>query len=489
MIARPLVLGILAAALAAAEEIPRAAQVVEPPPALKLEGGDRVISSTKQFTVSGGEAGDRAAIVQLAEEAKTELLRLTEDARSDTPLKADDRDWWKVPVSITLHGKSGDPLPPRTVATAIRVSEAGYELHLDVHLSRGIEHERFKYATTAALIYERALKDRPARENDIPFFVPPWLIDGLREATAWRLNQSDRKLYEALFKSGGLFKIDDLFSLDVRGYEQMDGAMRAAFHVSSGALVMALLQQPQGKAAFRGFLSEVADFQGEMPALLRKHFPELNLSETSLSKWWQLQLANIGSRNLLSDILPIARTEAALTEALRLNFRNAEGIIQQKELAAWPELAALSEAERVNSVRLSQDSLVRLSYRCFPSYRPLLAEYQIILGNLARNKTGDVAASLTSLGERRATMVAKAERARDYLVWFEITRARETSGAFDDYMRLLDVLKSNPHQRNDDTSKYLDRMDAIFSRAIDPHQVPASPDVSELPELPPLPAR
>jgi hypothetical protein len=61
-------------------------------------------------------------------------------------------------------------------------------------------------------------------------------------------------------------------------------------------------------------------------------------------------------------------------------------------------------------------------------------------------------------------MTARAARARDYLDWFEITRARETSGAFDDYQRLKDRLKANPHLRNDDLSAYLDRMDRLFHR-------------------------
>ena len=262
----------------------------------------------------------------------------------------------------------------------------------------------------------------------------------------------------------------------------MDAAMRAAFRVSSGALVMALLQQPQGKEGFRKFLGEVAAFQGETPTLLRKHFPGLNLSETSLAKWWALQLANIGGQNLATDILTVTRTEAALVEALRLNFRDAEDVTHQKEIEAWPELATLPGAERVKSVQLAEDALVRLSYRCFPSYRPIIAEYQIALGAIAKNRTKDLAANLTALAERRATMVAKAQRARDYLDWFEITRARETSGAFDDYMRLKDRLKSNPHRRQDDLSKYLDRMDAIFSRKGDP-KPPAlsSPQLEQLP--------
>ncbi len=479
MIIRPLILGFLLTAIARAEDVLRAVQIVEPPPSLKLEGQDRVMSRTQQFRITGGEARDRATIALLAEEAKDELLRLTEE-----------KDAWKVPVTITLHGKSGDPLPQRTEALKILVSEVGYDLRLDVHLSRGIDPERFKFATTSALVYERALRGRPVAESETPFLVPPWLTDGLREATAWRLNQSDRRLYEALFKTGGLFKIDELFAIDDRAFGDIDAAMRAAFRVSSGALVMALLQQPHGKEGFRSFLTDVAAYEGEMPGLLRKHFPELNLSETSLSKWWALQFANIGGQNLATDILTIAQTETALSESLRLNFHTAEGGLQQKELAAWPELAALPEPERVRSVRLAQDALVRLSYRCFPSYRPILAEYQIVLTNIAKSNTVDVASRLNALDERRATMSAKAKRARDYLDWFEITRARQTSGIFDDYMRLKERLKANPHRRNDDLSKYLDRMDAIFSRksdAVGPAPSPLRPSLTELPDLLPPP--
>jgi hypothetical protein len=488
MITRPLVLGFLGylpAAVLMAQETPRAIQITEPPATMKLPGLDRAVSSTKQFRIIGGEAGDRGNIAMLAEEAKDELMRLTGEQRSAND-KAPD---WKVPVDVILHGKSGDPMPSRTIAIGILVSEVSYTVKLDVHLSRGIEPERFKFAATSALIHERALRARSVKEEGIRFLVPPWLVDGLREATAWRLNQSDRRLYEALFKTGGLFKIDDLFSVDAAGFEDMDGAMRAAFRVSCGALVMALLEQPQGKEGFRAFLTDIAAFEGETPALLRKHFPELNLSETSLSKWWALQLANIGGQNLATDILTVARTDAALREGLRLDFRNAEGTLQQKELTAWPEIAALPEPERVKSVQLAQDALVRLSYRCFPSYRPIIAEYQIALGAIAKNKTQDLAAKLTDLETRRTTMSAKAQRARDYLDWFEITRARETSGAFDDYMRLKERLKANPRRRTDDLSKYLDRMDAIFSRKGDPVAPPESPPqpgLQELPELPPL---
>jgi hypothetical protein len=480
MIARPFVLALLISTwFARAEEIPRAIQVTEPPPSSQPEIRDRVISRTEEFRISGGDAHERGHVAALVEEAKDELLRLTEEKDN----------WvdWKIPVNVTLHGKTGDAIPLRTEAMKIFVSEAGYDIRLDIHLSRGIEPERVKSAATAALVYERGFRGRSTKDSDTPFFVPPWLVDGLREATAWRLNQSDRRLYEALFKTGGLFKIDDLFSVGDREFEDMDAAMRAAFRVSAGSLVMALLQQPQGKEGFRKFLSEVAPFEGEMPALLRKHFPELNLSETSLSKWWALQLAQIGGQNLTTDILPVPQTETQLAEALRLNFRTPEGIVQQKELTAWPEIAALPEPERAKSVELAQDALVRLSYRCFPSFRPILAEYQVVLTAIAKNKTEGIAPKLTDLADRRTLMLAKAQQAHDYLDWFEITRARETSGVFDDYIRLKERLKANPHRRTDELSKYLDRMDAIFSRQGDIAIQPDAPISQELPlDLPPL---
>ncbi len=454
MNARFLIAGCLViACVATAEDAPRAIQVIEPPAQAPLPADTRVISRTKQFRISGGNGLDRATVAILAEETKDELLHLTGE-----------KDEWKVPVAIFLHGKPGDPLPPRTIATRLLIVEGARELRIDKHLGPGLEQERFKRSVTAILLYERALKALPAGAAENPLRISPWLTDGLREATSWRLNQSERRLYEALFKQGGLFKIDDLFATTDQDFENLDGATRAAFRVSAGALVMALLEQPHGKEGFRAFLTDVASYEGEMPGLMRRHFPELNLSETSLAKWWALQLANKGALNLLTDIYTITQTEAALAEALLLNFRTPEGGFQQKELAAWPETAALPEPDRAAAVRPAQDALVRLSYRCFPSYRPLLVHYQSILGAIAKNQTKDVLQGLAELKENRATMVTRAARARDYLDWFEITRARQTSGAFDDYLRLKEGLKSKPNRRQDDLSKYLDRMETIFNR-------------------------
>jgi hypothetical protein len=99
------------------------------------------------------------------------------------------------------------------------------------------------------------------------------------------------------------------------------------------------------------------------------------------------------------------------------------------------------------------------------------------------------------LDETRATMVARSARARDYLDWFEITRARETSGMFEDYLRLKERLAAKPHNRTDPLSAYLDRLDRIFKRKGDapppalPGQLPAWPGTNPAAnpiDLPPL---
>lgn len=444
---------------AVAQEAPRAALVVEEPPAAVA---GEAVSRSMQFRVTGGDGAVRGTVAILAEQTKDELIRLTEE-----------QDEWKVPVRIMLFGKQGDPSPPRPIVMELFFNETGYDLRVKAHIGHGIENERFASAITSALLYERTLRGRKAGESETAFYVPPWLVAGLREANAWRLKKSDRRLYETLFKRGGIYKMDQLFAVDEAAYESLDAATRLAFEVSAGALVMALLEQPDGKEGFRSFLSEVAGFQGEMPVLLRKNFPELNLSETSLAKWWALQLANKGTAPL-SDSLSVDETEATLNEVLRLHFRGAEGNAVEKPLSAWQELAAMKDAERAEAVRLAQDGLVRLSNRCFPSYRPVLNEYHSVLTALSQGKTTKIAGQLASLEASRGLMRAKADRARDFLDWFEITRARQTSGVFDDYLRLKDRLDYKEHRREDGVSKYLDQMDRIFSHGQE-RPKPASP--------------
>ncbi|WAC19339.1 hypothetical protein OVA24_19105 [Luteolibacter sp. SL250] len=464
----PVIVSIALLPLVVAQEPPRANLVVEDNGASPGEA----VSRSGLFRVTGGDGGARGTMALLADQTREELRALTEEKGEEQVV---------MPIRILLSGNPGEPAPPRPVVMELFFNDQAFDLRVRAHMGRGVGREQFASVLTSALIYERTLRTRKPNESEKEFNVPPWLVEGLREATAWRLKQADRRHYESLFRRGGIYKMDQLFSVTGPAEEQMDTAMKLAFRVSSGALVMALLEQPMGKEGFRAFLTEVAGYQGEMPVLLRKHFPELNLSENSLEKWWALQMANKGAAPL-SDSLSIAETEAGLEEALRFHFRSPEGVVTEKPISAWQELSDLQPKERIDAIKPAQDAIWRLSYRSFPSYRPLLVEYQEVLTSMERWETEKVPERLASLEQSRELMRAKGERAVDFLDWFEITRARNPSGVFDDYLRLKERLQERKHVRTDPMSEYLDRMDELFSRGQEERPVRSAQQPLMLPE-------
>lgn len=410
-------------------------------------------SQSRQFRLSGAEPKLRGTLSFLAEEAKTDFLGLSKE-----------KDQWKVPISLILHGQQGDAIPKRSIVIDLQWGEDGFKLYIHVHLAQGIDQERLRSAILTALVYEKSLRTIKPGPLEERLLVRPWLIEGLSEVIQWRRGKSDRRLYQTIFQAGGLYQLEEMLDVSQQQYDDSDSAMRAAFRVSAGGLMMALLEQPSGHEAFRSFMGEAAQFGGDMPVLLRKHFPGLNLSQKSLEKWWALQMAN-QARNSLSEVLSIPDTETSLAQALKLRFRDEQGIARDRELSAWKELAALDEGARFFGVRHAEEELVRLSYRCFPSYRRLLLEYQLVLQAIVKpNKKIDIAKKLSELEETRLLMSQRGKRAVDYLDWFEITRARETSGVFDDYMKLKKRLDQGLLRGSDHLSRYLDKAEKIYQR-------------------------
>lgn len=442
---------ILVARLAA--QSPQAGPTVVPPVSVASPDQTSVLSRTGQFRVSGGNSTYRGAAAILAEEAKDEMLKLLGV-----------QDDWKVPVAIVLHGKPGDVAPARTTVSRLWLVEGSAQLQLDKHLAAGLEPIAFKQAVTSMLVYERSLRSQPQIAEDVSMSVPTWLAIGIREASEWRMNRSNRAMYAALFRHGGVFKLEEIFAMDDERFEKADAATKVAFRVSAGSLVMALLGQPEGSEEFREFLGKVASYQGEMPMLLRAHFKGLNLSEHSLAKWWALQLANQGDLNPLTEVMGMAETEAALEKCLVLDLVKPGEGLRREGLGSWREIGKMTPDNRAASVKYAQAALTHLSYRCFPSYRPLLVRYQQLLYQIFTGHAGEWDAAFEQLRREREEMLSQANRGRDYLDWFEITRARQTSGAFDDFLRLKQEMKEQRQARRDGVSSYLDRMDEVFSR-------------------------
>ena len=133
-----------------AQEAPAAAPPLPPLPvpefpSLPSKGSLVTESKSLQFRISGEDPKVRGTLSFMAEDTKSEFLKLTEE-----------KDEWKIPVLIYLHGKQGDPIPKRTLAFDLQYGEDGFKLLIHVHLAHGIEAERFHSAVLTALVYERS---------------------------------------------------------------------------------------------------------------------------------------------------------------------------------------------------------------------------------------------------------------------------------------------------------------------------------------------
>ena len=470
------------------EEPPKAAPVEDPAAPVPPDEGPKVvpgggnvprpqaeekaISRSGMFRVSGGDRPQRSSVALVLEQTKDNFEALMRE-KVDPSKKPEEKnsafvtpevklDDFKWPVDVLLVGKPGDPPKPRSVAYDWRFTNASFLLGIQIYLARGIDNEQLERASLTMLLYERALRSANPEGFDDVMVVRPWLVEGLIEANKWRNNRADRRLYEGVFRQGGGFTLDELFELSDNQFAQLDTASKLSFRALSGALVMALLDQPDGRGAFKSFCGEAARFSGEMPVLLRKYFPQLNLSEKSLAKWWALTLAKLVQPKL-SESLSIQDTERSLNDGLQFHTRDADGNAVNRDIAAWQAIAALKPPERAEAVRPAEDAMSRLSYRCFPSYRAILNEYQQILRDLVAGKTGEIEKRVSDLAEQRRIRVERATRARDYMDFIEISQARELSGEFDDYLRLKKELELRPRpERHDRVTQTLDTMQKAY---------------------------
>ncbi|MGB6221422.1 hypothetical protein [Haloferula sp.] len=429
---------------------------IQPPkfnPGIQL--AERAISASKQFGVTGGEQAQRGSLTLEAEAVRQEFNQMM--GLQDPPVT--------MPIEILLHGKAGDPPRKRALAYQLRFTNKSFILEIHVDLARGIDRDRMERAILSGLLYQRSLLNVEPGPLDSPLLVPVWLVEGLREAQKWSAGRGDRKVYEGVFKQEGMFTLDELMSINEAGFERLDGASRVAFQALSGAMVMALLEQPRGQEAFVKFCNEVARFDGEMPILMRQYFPELNLSEQSLAKWWALTLAKLSDAPL-TEVLSVSDTEKLLSEALIIRFRGPDGVLLAVPVEAWESIPLDEETERFAAARPAQDALTRLSYRCFPSYRPLIFDYQQALIDWASfRKLDELDETFTELAAYRTRMQELAVSARDFLDFKEIAEATELSGSFDDYIKLIDELEERPRpEREDPVSKYLDTMERVYER-------------------------
>lgn len=417
----------------------------------------RNVSADQRVVVFGEDIATRAAVLSQISALRDEMSFVLgapgegNQSRDIYPLKND--------LIVSLYGEPGDPVPSQLFQIRqLKVESASrIRIELNIHLARGLNRERLREVALECLLMDSSLSQKMRDDQEVQ--VAPWVVVGLLERMAWRNGDADRGLYKALFQKGYLLGMEELVA--EREPEKLDAAQRTAFRISAGALVMTLLSESSGQQSFHDFLTEQPVDEGEPVLLFRKHFFGTSLQESSFAKWWALQLQNL-TQDLVTETLTILETEDALTEVLRGELENEEGIAQSYRLAAYQDILDLEEMPRKILLAKMRERLGMLAFRSFPSYQPMLQEYGRLVGLLETGKSEEVGARLAVLEEERQLFRQVGLRTRDYLDWYQISHATRLSGDFRDYQELKRDLETAPTRHAGPLDDYLDGIQAMY---------------------------
>ena len=136
--------------------------------------------------------------------------------------------------------------------------------------------------------------------------MPPWVHTGVIKALDYRLRGRPSAEFAAIFKSGKIYGIEEILDAEATG---LDGLSRTIYETSCCALVLAVLDQPDGPLRFSRFLAALAQEEKPQRELLKQWFPALAESDASLNKWWSLQLASLAAPSMAETLDPTQTAE------------------------------------------------------------------------------------------------------------------------------------------------------------------------------------
>lgn len=430
------------------EGVARGLRAVEPQRYVVAD--EHVVSQSRMFSVSGGDALRMGAIASHADDVRLQFNKL---------LGLDDK--WKYSVSIRLIGTTADAPRAAPIRTGVRVLGHEPSLQIRVFAGGGISLVKLDAAIVRTLLYEYAL--RGIRADALPDYLemPPWLVTGVQQALLWRQGRVDRRYYENLFNKGEMISPEKIVSTE--DPEALDASSKRLYEVSCGVLVMGLLQRSDGAARLRNLLSEALTQEGDTRRIITAHFHELGVNENNFSKWWALALAALAMPQAM-DVLTPLETEKQLQEALLVT-----GMDEHKQLPYTVSVTDVEELKKLpdwkQQAHSCTDVLTELSMRAFPGYRVIITEYIRAIDELVSGAGEEkVAAILGPLAELREAYKEAAVRGRDYLDWFEITQlGHANKGNFNAYMQAMRVLREETPGPDTHISRYLDDIETLHS--------------------------
>ncbi len=423
------------------------------PEGTKVAAKKMQITQFGSISVTGGEQQVRGSIASVANELRDQLNQLCGDAGRKM----------KLPLIVKLYGAEGDAKLSRSILSKISSFQGQYQLLLHIHLAKGVDQYLLRYHLMELLLYERGLADGQFVEEGDRVVIKPWLVIGMLEAIDIRSGDSNREIYQADIDFLSVLPLEKVFDATENQWREMIGREPVTFRAISGAIVNSLLRQPDGKSGISSYLAEFATFKGEYENLLRRHFSGMNKSSNSLGKWVNLELLELATARV-TQVHSMLETESRLDGLLKLRYRDIDGSALSAGIDEYEQVLKREPSERIEAVAAARAELERLSYRCFPTYRPIFNEYDIILRDIVKGEDKDISSRLAKLIDVRMRMKAAAIRSRDYLDWYYITQSSDLSGTFTKYRALIEALKKEELRASPDdaTSHYLDQVQKIY---------------------------
>lgn len=286
-------------------------------------------SVSKQFTVYGGDLTLRSSFCMLCEETATALGRVLKDnGKYVLPVIV----VLKTPPDITVTG-------PAVTYNIGELAHGGFHLQINAQLRTGFNTTEFSNELVRILLAERILRNHQKLQTSRSDVLPAWVMTGVTQALDFRSRSRPSALFSAVFRRGQVYSLDRILAADPT---HLDALSKGIYETSTCALVLTLLDMPDGAVRFAKFLNALAVESKSDRELLTMHFPSLGSSQNALEKWWSLQMAALAMPSAM-ETYGLSRTEEELDDALMLML---PGNHEEKKEAVPTMTATEAEAKK-----------------------------------------------------------------------------------------------------------------------------------------------
>jgi len=405
----------------------------------------RSVSASRQFIVYGANARLRGGICDLAERTKSDALRFLQQ-----------QDNWETP--IVIHAQQPQANLPELPDAHLSFGQTGFglKLQLDLSLRADISTPVVQRELLRAILLERMYRAERSTPAGAHYVAPPnWLVEGMLTLGTDRDSRAIAETLGAFVASGNITPLEELLR---QRPDLLESPSRVVYRAHAAALLSMLAEGPGGRIRLARFLTDLPASGSDPVADLVAHFPALGDSTEQLQKNWTLAVTRLAASERYR-LLGCEETERQLALTLRVEIpgRDRSSTYALEEFPRFVRAAAAIAALQ----RLTQELLL-LSGRANPLYRPVLAEYQDVVAQLARGKTKKITERLAKARETREHIIRRMSAIGDYMNWYEATQARSASGVFREYLKAAELALEREPRRRDRISVYLDALEPQF---------------------------